>query len=71
MNESISKLKHKGLYPNRTTVIIGHSIINDVIEERINKKDRPVRVRNFSGATMAGLEYYLILMIQKKPSNII
>ena len=40
MNESLSKQKHQGLYPSGTTVIIGDSI--SVIEERINKKDRPV-----------------------------
>ena len=71
MNESSSRLKHQGLYPNGTTVIVGDSIINGVIEERLNKKDRPVRVRNFSGATVADIEQYLIPIIQKKPSNII
>ena len=71
MNESSSKLKHQGLYPNGTTVIVGDSIINGVIEERINKKDRPVKVRNFPGATVADMEHYLIPIIQKKPSNII
>ena len=49
MNESSSKLKHQGLYPNGATVIVGDSIINGVIEERINKKDRPIKVRNFPG----------------------
>ena len=51
MKESSSKLKRQGLYPSGTTVIVGDSIINGVIEERINKKDRPVKVRNFPGAT--------------------
>ena len=32
MNKSISKLKHQGLYPNGTTVIVGDSIINGVIQ---------------------------------------
>ena len=50
MNESISKIKHEGLYPSGTTVIVGDSIINGVIEERINKKNRPVKVCNFPGA---------------------
>ena len=60
MNESLSKQKHQGLYPSGTTVIVGDSIINGVIEERINKKDRPVKVRNFPGATVADMEHYLI-----------
>ena len=70
-NESSSKLKHQGLYLSGTTVIVGDSIINGVIEERINKKDRAVKVQNFPGATVADMEHYLIPIIQKKPSNII
>ena len=71
INESLSKQKHQGLYPSGTTVIVGDSIINGVIEERIKKKDRPVKVRNFPGATVADMEHYLIPIIQKKFSNII
>ena len=68
MNESLSKQKHQGLYPSRTTVIVGDSIINGVIEENINKKDRPVKVRNFPGATVPDMEHWYGT---KKPSNII
>ena len=57
INESLSKQKHQGLYPSGTTVIVGDSIINGVIEERINKKDRPVKVRNFPGATVPDMEH--------------
>ena len=71
MSESRSEQKHQGLYPSGTTVIVGDSIINGVIEERITKKDRPVKVRNFPGATVADMEHYLIPIIQKQPSNII
>ena len=71
MNESLSKLKHQGLYPSGTPAIVGDWIINGVVEERINKKDRPVIVRNFAGATVTDMEHYLIPIIQKKPSNII
>ena len=70
MNESLSKLKHRGLYPNGATVIVGDSILNGVIEERINK-DGPVTVRNFPGATVADMEHYLIPIIQEKASSII
>ena len=48
MNESISKLEYQGLYPSGTTVIVADWIIDGIIEERLNKKDRPVKVRNFS-----------------------
>ena len=70
INESLSKQKHQGLYPSGTTVKVGDAIINGVIEERINKKDRPVKVRNFPGAKVPDMEH-LIPLIQKKPSNII
>ena len=50
INESLSKQKHQGLYPSETTVIVGDSINNGVIEEIINKKDRPAKVRNFPRA---------------------
>ena len=69
MNESLSKQKHQGLYPNETIVIVGDSIISAIIEERINKKDRPVKVRNFLVATVADMEHYLIPVIQKQPDN--
>ena len=44
MNELLSKQNHQGLYPSGTTVIVGDSIINGVIEERINKKDRSSQI---------------------------
>ena len=55
MNESLSELKHQGLYPSGTTSIVGDLIINSVIEETIKKKGRPVKVRNFLGALVATL----------------
>ena len=70
MNESLSKQKHQGLCASGTTVIVGDSIINGLIEEIINKKDRSVKIRNFPGATVADMEHYLIPIIQKEPSNI-
>ena len=71
MNEPLSKQKHQGLYPNETIVIVGDSIISVVIEERINKKDGPVKVRNFLVATVADMEHYLIPVIQKQPDNVV
>ena len=70
MKELLSKQKHQGLSPSRTIVIVADSIINGVIEEKIKKKDKPVKVHNFPGATVADMEHYLIPIIQKEPSNI-
>ena len=63
MTELLSKLKYQGLYSNGTNTKVGDSIINGVIQGRINTKDRPVKVRNFSGATVADMEHYLIPII--------
>ena len=59
------KLKHQGLCPSWTTVIVGDSTINYVTEVRINKKDRPIKVRNFPEAILADMEYYPIPIIQR------
>ena len=71
MNELLPKQKHQSLYPTGITVTVGDLIINGVIEERIIKKDMPVKVHFFPGATVADMEDYLIPIIQKKPSDII
>ena len=60
MNKTSSKLKHQALYPNGITVIAGDSIINGVIKKKINKKETPVKVCKFSGATVVDMEHYLI-----------
>ena len=54
-----------------TTVIVGYSIINGIIEERLSINDRPVKVRNFSGATVADIKYFIIPIIHTKLNNII
>ena len=47
MNEPHSKIQHQGLYPSRATVVVGDFIINGLIEERINTKNRSFEVYNF------------------------
>ena len=37
VSEPLSKQKHQGLYSSGTTLIVGDSIINGVIERRMNK----------------------------------
>ena len=61
--ETAKKLKHQGLYRSEITLITGDSIINGVIEETINEKDRPVRVSNFPGAIVVDMEHHLIPII--------
>ena len=62
MNEFLSNLKHQDLYPSGTTVTVEELIINGVIEERINRKDRLVKVRNFPGAIVR--DYRNIMLFQ-------
>ena len=67
----ILKLKHHGLYPSGTNVLVGDSIINDAIKEKISERNRPVKVNNFPVATVVHMEHYLIPIIHKKASNFI
>ena len=69
-NELILKLKHHGLYPSGTNVLVGDSIINDAIKEKISERNRPVKVNNFPVATVVHMEH-LIPIIHKKTSNFI
>ena len=53
-NELMLKLKHQVFYLSKTTLTVGDSVINSIIEERINKEDTPVKVRNIPGAIVTG-----------------
>ena len=54
--ESVTESEHQGLYPSGTAVIVGDSIINELIGNRLRRKHRNVKVRNFPGAIMADME---------------
>ena len=61
----------KGQWPKNTTLIVGDSIINGVLEEGLCGGGRNVKVRNFPGATVDDLNHHIIPLLQKKPSHII
>ena len=42
----------QGKYPEGTAVIIGDSVLNEFIQERLSRKGRAVTVHNFQGATV-------------------
>ena len=63
MNEPHSKIQNQGLYPSRATVVVGDLIINGLIEERINTKNRSFEVYNFPGTAVADMELYLVSII--------
>ena len=59
------------IWPKSTTLIVGDSIINGVLEERLCGGGRNIKVRSFPGATVDDLNHYIIPLLQKKPSHII
>ena len=61
----------KGQWPKNTTLIVGDSIINSVLEEGLCGGGPNVKVRNFPGATLDDLNHHIISLLQKKPSHII
>ena len=61
----------KGQWPKNTTLIVGDSIINGVLEEGLCGGGQNVKVRNFSGAMVDDLNHHIISLLQKKPSHII
>ena len=63
MNKPHSKIQHQGLYPSRATVVVGDLIINGLIEERINTKNRSAEVCNFPRTAVADMELYLVSII--------
>ena len=56
----------KGQWPKNTTLIVGDSIINGVLEEGLCGGAQNVKVRNFPGATVDDLNHHIIPLLQKK-----
>ena len=61
----------KDKWPNETTFIVGDSILNGIVEERLFGQGRLVKVKRVSGSTVADLSHHIIPIIQKKPTNMI
>ena len=58
----------QGKYPN---VIMGHSILNGIIQERLSRKERIVKVHSFRGATVDDMKHQVIPLLYKEPNFII
>ena len=54
-------------YPDGTGVIIGDSILNLIIQERLNRKRRDFKVHNFGGATVNDMNQHVIPLLRKEP----
>ena len=58
-------------YPDGTAIIIGDSILNSIIQERLSRKGRVVKVHNFGVATVDDMKPHVIPLLRKEPSFII
>ena len=69
--ENITTEKEQWL--KNTTVIVGDSIINSVLEQGLcgGGKVQNGKVRNFPGTTADDLNHHIIPLLQNKPSHII
>ena len=69
--ENITTEKEQWL--KNTTVIVGDSIINSVLEQGLcgGGKVQNGKVRNFPGTTTDDLNHHIIPLLQNKPSHII
>ena len=61
----------KGQLAKNTTSIVGHTVINGVLEKGLCEGGRNVKVRNFPGAKVNNLNQHFIRLLQKEPSYII
>ena len=61
----------QGKYPDNTAVIIGDSILNGIIQERLSRKERVVKVHNFRGAAVDDMKHHIIPLLRKEPSFVI
>ena len=59
------------LYPRNAIVIVEDSIINGIIEDRLRRKNHAVKVGNFPGANVEGMQHNLMPIIKKKPRHLI
>ena len=53
----------KGQQPKNTTLIVGDSIVNGVLEEGLCGKGQNVMVRNFPGAEFYDLNHHIIPLL--------
>ena len=66
-----NKNSSQDLYSRNTIVVAGDSIINEVIEDRLRRKNHVVKVRNFPGANVEVMGHNLMPIIKKKPNHLI
>ena len=58
-------------WPIGTTVVVGDSILNGIVEEKLCGQGRLVKVKGFPGSTVDDLSHHIIPIIRKNPTNMI
>ena len=69
--EKDKSVKNDHQRPIRTTDIVGDSILNGIVEEKLCGQGRLVKVKRFPGSTLDYLGHHIIPIIRKKPTNMI
>ena len=59
------------VWPPNTCLIVGDSILNNLDESTLSKKNSAVKIRAFPGANSNDMYSYIIPLIRKKPSYMI
>ena len=66
------KIEPDKLWPQKTVLIVGDSMVNQLDEERLSKSaKRNVKVRSFGGATINLLYERITPLLKKKPETVI
>ena len=52
-------------YPDGTAIIIGDSILNGIVQGRLSRKGRLVKVHNFWGATVDDMKHHVKPLLYK------
>lgn len=71
VNNDIKSANDPSIWPPNTTLILGDSIISGIIEKRLCRNDKLVKVRSFPGAKVEDLFHYIVPLLKKRPDNII
>jgi hypothetical protein len=58
-------------WPKNTTLIASDSMLNQLDEKRLSKNGKNVKVRCFSGSTIADMYYYLYPLLRKHPEYLV
>jgi hypothetical protein len=72
IKDGVEDVEHNNhLWPQNTCLIVGDSILNNLDETKLNKKNKVVKVRAFPGSSIGDMFSYIQPLIRKKTAYII